>query len=79
MKTIEAVEMLRAMRDDKPFAVDFSLQWSSTGGLTIQRLVSTFGLGLVVDFFERLALAEPPEYAADGLDVAKPNGEPVVA
>jgi hypothetical protein len=62
MTIVEAVEMFRALRDDKPFAVNFALQHSTSGGLTIQELIRACGEGRLADFFERLAVSEPPQY-----------------
>lgn len=62
MTIVQAAEMFRALRDDKPFAVNFALQHSTSGGLTIQELIRVCGESRLADFFERLAASEPPEY-----------------
>jgi len=66
MTIVEAVEMFRALRDDKPFAVNFALQHSTSGGLTIQELIRVCGEARVADFWERLAVSEPPQYNNKG-------------
>jgi len=57
--------MLEAIRDEEPFAVSFSLQYSPEGCLTLQEVVKK--LPDLWEFMEKVAKAEPPTYG-EGVD-----------
>ena len=58
----EFVTMLYAIKDDKPFSVNFALQWSDENEMTIQGLVQRINIGALIAFFEKVASSQPAEY-----------------
>ena len=65
MNIKEFNQMLRAIEESTPFEVDFSLQYSEEGRLTLQELFRRIPIASFREFMERVERTKPPAYSAE--------------